>query len=478
MDYSLEFGNFWTSRANALIAPVYEDDLRLAPARLQAALKKAKDKKLFSGKEGEIHAVENVVFVGLGKKSDSSSYEKAVGSAFSKAKSLGADLAAVLAEDARQVYSSVLGLERASYVFDQYKKEKNPLKMKVLLYTRDASASSYVKKALVVAGAIRTAMDLTNQPSNIATPEFMAVEARKIAKEAGGLSARVLDDKMLCKHSFGSLLAVGQGSDHPPRLVVLEYRTGKGKPWFVLVGKGITFDSGGISIKPSESMDKMKFDKSGACSVMAVMSVLRKMKVDVNVAAVLPFAENMPSGHAYKPGDVVKSYSGKTIEVLNTDAEGRVILADALSYALATYKPEAIVDLATLTGACAIALGDGYAGLFSNKPYLLEALKAISEDSGDLCWPLPLDKEHEEKLKANVGDFKNIGETKGEAGASIGAAFLKQFVDETPWVHLDIAGVAWLGSAKPYAGVGATGFGVRFLLQLLQQPNVFKQTKK
>ncbi|MFH1125685.1 MAG: M17 family metallopeptidase, partial [Candidatus Altiarchaeota archaeon] len=255
-------------------------------------------------------------------------------------------------------------------------------------------------------------------------------------------------------------------------------RAGKGKPWIVLVGKGITFDSGGISIKPSESMDKMKFDKSGACAVMAVMSVLRKMKVDANVAAVLPFAENMPSGHSYKPGDIVKSYSGKTIEVLNTDAEGRLILADALSYALETYKPAAIVDLATLTGACAVALGEGYAGLFSNKPYLLEVLKAISEDSGDLCWPLPLDKEHEEKLKANVGDFKNIGETKGEAGASIGAAFLKQFVDETPWVHLDIAGMAWLSSSKPYAGVGATGFGVRFLLQLLQQPNVFKQTKE
>ncbi|MDP2990759.1 MAG: M17 family metallopeptidase [Kiritimatiellota bacterium] len=318
---------------------------------------------------------------------------------------------------------------------------------------------------------------MANQPSNIATPEFMAAEARKLAK-ASGLSIRVLDDKMLCKHSFGSLLAVGQGSRNPPCLVVLEYRAGKSRPWIALVGKGITFDSGGISLKPSDGMDKMKFDKAGACAVMGVMGALAAMKVDVNVAAVLPFAENLPSGTSYKPGDVIKSYSGKTIEVLNTDAEGRLILADALSYALETYKPMAVVDLATLTGACAVALGDCFAGLFSNKPNLLQELKVLSEDSGDLCWPLPLTKEHEGKLKANVGDVKNIGETKGEAGASIAAAFLKQFVDDTPWVHFDIAGVSWLSSPKPHAGVGATGFGVRLLLGLLQQPNVFKQKKE
>ncbi len=472
MDFSLDSGTIWASRAKSFVIPVTEEDGRAMPARLKEALHNAKGKKLFQGKEGEVFVFENHVFVGLGKKGETQSYSRCIASAYPRLKLLGVESAAVWVESASEAYSAVLGLDAASYAYLDFKKEKpETFLKKVHVHTRDPEAAGSLKKAKIVSRAVRLARDLSNTPSNVATPAYMAHQAQKTARE-NGLTAKVFDEKALEKGGFCGILAVGMGSVHLPRLVVLEYHAGAKKPWIAFVGKGITFDSGGISIKPSADMDKMKYDKSGACSVLGAMSALKELNCPVNVVAVMPFAENLPSGTAYRPGDVVTSYSGKTIEVLNTDAEGRVVLADALSFVQKNYPLSGIVDLATLTGACCVALGEDFAGLFSMDDALSEKLSKLSRLSGDPAWPLPL-KPYLDQVKGEFGDVKNIGHPKGYAGASTGAAFLKQFVEKTPWAHFDIAGTAWNTSPKGGLGIGSTGFGVKLLLAIAEEPNLF-----
>jgi leucyl aminopeptidase len=307
---------------------------------------------------------------------------------------------------------------------------------------------------------VNVARNLANLPGNICTPDYLAKEARKLARGNNKLTTKVLNEKQMKELGMGSLLSVTAGTDQPARLIIMEYKGGKTKEQpHVLVGKGITFDSGGISLKPGGKMDEMKFDMGGAAGVFGAMNTLCALELPVNVVAIVAAAENMPSGCATKPGDVVTSMSGKTIEVLNTDAEGRLVLCDALTYA-ERYKPKAVIDLATLTGACVVALGAHASGLYANQDELAEELLAAGTESHDRAWRMPLWQDYHKQLSSNFADLANIG---GPGGGSITAAcFLSQFAEKYPWAHLDIAGAAWDSSPK-----GATGRPVALLTRYL-----------
>jgi leucyl aminopeptidase len=322
---------------------------------------------------------------------------------------------------------------------------------------KDAAALTRgLQRGQALAAGVELARECANRPGNHATPSHLASEAKKLGKQFG-FEVDVYDRKEIDKLGMGSFLAVAQGSEEPPRFIVMQYRgAAKTKAPVVLVGKGITFDSGGISLKPGAEMDEMKFDMGGAASVLGTMRAIGELKPKVNVVGLIAACENMPSGRAVKPGDVVKSLSGQTIEILNTDAEGRLILCDALTYA-ERFKPAAVVDIATLTGACVIALGHHNSGLFCADDKLAAELLAASRDGLDPAWRMPLDEEYDEGLKSNFADMANIA---GRAGGAITAAmFLKRFTAKFPWAHLDIAGTAW----KSGAAKGATGRPVPLL---------------
>ncbi len=307
---------------------------------------------------------------------------------------------------------------------------------------------------------VNLARNLANLPGNICTPSYLASQARKLARAHSRLTTRVLSEKQMADLGMGSLLSVSAGSDQAAKLIIMEYKGSRpNKKPHVLVGKGITFDTGGISLKPGAKMDEMKFDMGGAAGVFGTMHSLCELKLPINVVAIVAAAENMPSGGATKPGDVVTSMSGKTIEVLNTDAEGRLVLCDALTYA-ERYKPQAVIDLATLTGACVVALGSHAAGLFANNDGLAEQLLAAGVESHDRAWRMPLWEDYQGQLKSNFADIANIG---GPGAGSITAAcFLARFAENYHWAHLDIAGAAWDSSPK-----GATGRPVALLTQYL-----------
>lgn len=355
----------------------------------------------------------------------------------------------------------VLGLHAAGYTYTHTKPsaEATAVPAKVSLVCSQEDQPS-LKKALAcglaIAAGVNLAKETANRPGNFCTPTFLGDEAKRIGK-AHGMTVKVLDQKAVEKIGMGSFLSVARGSDEPLRFIVMEYQGASAKQApLVLIGKGITFDTGGISLKPGAEMDEMKYDMGGAASVLGTMRAIGELKPKVNVVALIPACENMPSGRATKPGDVVTSLSGKTIEILNTDAEGRLILCDALTYA-ERYKPAAVVDVATLTGACVIALGAHNAGLFASDDRLAQDLLAASERALDPCWRMPLDEEYDEGLRSNFADVANIG---GRAGGSITAAkFLQRFAGQYPWAHLDIAGVAW----KSGAAKGATGRPVGLL---------------
>lgn len=314
------------------------------------------------------------------------------------------------------------------------------------------------------------ARTIANKPGNEINPPSLAREAQKLAREVG-LKCKIFDERKLSDMGMNGILAVGSGSASKPRLIMLEHKgrrtsgARKAGPDVVVVGKAITFDSGGISIKPSEKMEEMKFDKTGGCAVLGIMRAVAAMKLPLHVVGLIPSAENLPSHTSYRPGDIVRTYSGKTLEVQNTDAEGRIILCDALAYA-AKMKPKAIVDMATLTGACVVALGVHYAGLFGNNAALKSELEKAAQVSGDLVWGMPSDEGYFAEMKSKIADLKNISNRKG--GACTAAAFLGDFVGDVPWAHIDIAAVADTDVEKPYRGVGATGFAVRLVMEYLR----------
>jgi leucyl aminopeptidase len=373
--------------------------------------------------------------------------------------------AGAAAPDAALAEALVAAVAEAAYVYRATKPSAPPAgKLKTVSLLVEKAQAAAAEAGLVqgqgIAAGVELARECANRPGNVCTPTYLAAEARKIAK-APRIKAEVLDRKACEKLGMGSFMAVAQGSAEPPKFIVLRYSGGaKTAAPVVLVGKGITFDTGGISLKPGAEMDEMKFDMGGAASVLGAFKALAELQPAVNVVGLIPATENMPGGKAVKPGDVVTSMSGQTIEILNTDAEGRLILCDALTYA-ERFKPVAVVDIATLTGACVIALGHHRSGLFSADDALAEALLAAGERGGDLAWRMPVDAEYDEGLKSNFADMANIA---GRAGGAITAAmFLKRFAGKFRWAHLDIAGTAW----KSGAAKGATGRPVALLVHYL-----------
>jgi leucyl aminopeptidase len=311
-----------------------------------------------------------------------------------------------------------------------------------------------------IAAGVALARDLGNLPANVCTPTYLARTARKMAQGNGKLTTRILNEPEMKRLKMGSLLSVTAGTKEPARLIVMQYKgAGSDKP-IVLVGKGVTFDSGGISLKPGPAMDEMKYDMGGAAGVLGTMLAVTKLKLPINLTVIVPAVENLPSGTATKPGDIVTSMSGQTIEVLNTDAEGRLILCDALTYSR-RFKPEIVIDVATLTGACVVALGAHRTGVMSNSDDLRNELVDAGESSADLAWPLPLGEEYEEQLKSNFADLANIGGPGG--GAVTAGCFLGKFTDGLTWAHLDVAGTAWTGGTAK----GGTGRPVTLLSEMV-----------
>jgi leucyl aminopeptidase len=367
--------------------------------------------------------------------------------------------------------SFVTGLLLGVYQFNEFKTlDRDKIKEiaeAILLGEKDEEIKSIrdgLRTGEIISEAVYMARDLVNGPSNQVTPTVLAEKAQQIAKEHG-MGIQVFEVSQAEAMGMGAFVAVAKGSQEPGKFIILEYNKGKGLDTIALVGKGITFDSGGISIKPSENMDRMKDDMSGAAAVLATLQAASKLQLPFHLVGVMPATENLPSGKAYKPGDILKTLSGQTVEVISTDAEGRLILSDALAYSL-KYQPKAIIDLATLTGACVIALGDYVIGLFGNDESFLKRIEEASMKAGEKTWRLPLWDEYFEYLKSDVADFKNVGTR--AAGAIIGAIFLSKFVEKIPWVHLDIAGPASIDKERPYIPRGGTGAGVRLLVQLLR----------
>ena len=378
---------------------------------------------------------------------------------------------AATAESALRAFVEGLGLGR--YVF---RRAPGPDGRTVTVLAPDARKAA-VDRAETTAAAVRLARDLANTPSSTKSPQWMVVQARRVARESG-LSLRVRDHRQLAAEGFGGLVAVGQGSTRPPRLVELEYvpdgvraAAARRLPHAVLVGKGITFDTGGISIKPTAAMTSMKTDMAGAGAVLAVMGALRALGVRARVTGLLALAENMPSGSATRPGDVITHYGGTTVEVLNTDAEGRLVLADALAYAADRLAPDVLVDLATLTGAVTVALGRRDAALYANDERLARRLTAAATVSGERVWRMPLVEDYRDALDSDVADLANIGRRPAAgagAGSIMAGLFLREFVCDVPWAHLDIAGTGRADAEDFEVSKGGTGYGVRLLLRWLE----------
>ena len=366
--------------------------------------------------------------------------------------------------------ATVEGLLLGAYRYDDFKTgdEDRPGLESVTVVTPQRAQAYEIRDGIedgqISAEGTTLARDLSNAPGNAMTPRKLAAAARKMAGETG-LNCRVLTRKDIAKERMGALLAVNAGSEEPPRFIVLEHgEATDGMDTLVFIGKGITFDSGGISIKSSGGMEDMKHDMSGAAAVIGAMRSVALAKPSLHVVGLVPATENLPDGKALKPGDIITTRSGKTIEVINTDAEGRLVLADALEYA-ERYNPTAVIDLATLTGACVVALGYAATGMMGNDDGLQDRVRSAGETAGERVWPLPLWKDYHDQIKSHVADVKNTG---GRwAGALTAGAFLAKFV-ERPWVHLDIAGTAYTDANKPFCPKGATGVGVRLLLQLVK----------
>ncbi len=419
---------------------------------------------------------ERLLLVGLGKEKEfgDKAYRDAVRAAVKAVKATGAREAVLYLSDVPvkkrdagwRAEQAVLVAMEVMYRFDHLKSSRDEpapaLARMLLAYDKvsdKADLEAAVARGVAIALGMNLARDLGNLPGNICTPTYLADQAQSLAK-AHGLGLEVLDQDEMERLGMGSLLSVAKGSDQPPRFIVMKYNGARKERPIVLVGKGITFDSGGISLKPAAEMDEMKYDMCGAASVLGTMQAIAQLALPLNVIGIIPTCENLPNGRANKPGDIVTSMSGQTIEVLNTDAEGRLILCDALTY-VERFEPAAVVDIATLTGACFIALGHVASGLLANKQSLAKELLDAGEVSGDRCWQMPLWDEYQELLKSNFADMANIG---GRAGGTItAAAFLSRFAKKYDWAHLDIAGTAWKSGKEK----GGTGRPVPLLVHFL-----------
>jgi leucyl aminopeptidase len=432
-----------------------------------------------------------IYLVGIGGRNERNleRYRRAAAAAAKKAKASHAVHLALQLPDAAEFVKDDLvraicdGAWLSVYKYNKYKSEKKDENLKLTEITIIESPAGkdekLIKKAIseskIVCEAVCFARDLENAPGNDLYPESLAAAARESAQKHG-YRAEIWDKRRIGQAGFGGLIGVNSGSARPPRFIILEHNSGaKNLLTIVLVGKGITFDSGGISIKPAAGMSEMKIDMGGAAAVIGTLEAATRLKLPVHLIGLIPTTENMPSGSAMRPGDIIKHYNGKTSEVDNTDAEGRLVLADALGYA-ATYKPDAVIDLATLTGACVVALGFHAAGMFGNDDELMNRLKEAGEKTYERVWQLPLYEEYEKQIKSDVADVKNTGGRWG--GAITAALFLKKFIGEYHWAHLDIAGPAILEEDFPYAPRGGSGFGVRLLVEFLKRGYEGKSAKE
>ena len=494
--FKSKVGSIISEKSEVLVLPVFEDTKTLsesldvvdkAAKSLLTGLLKSGDfkgeryKTFMIYPQGTITA-KRIALVGLGKKEkfDLDIMRGAGGKAFQYVRDLGMkiihlpdDLVEVKGFSLSELLEAFLtGGSLGVYQFKELittEREKNKELDECIVICTNHRKAQGIDKALnnvkALSRAVYLARTLVSLPANKKTPTILAKQAQAIAKE-NKLKFRVITEVQARKMGMGAFLAVAQGSREPAKMIILGYR---GNPSFgapiVIIGKGITFDSGGISLKSPNKMEQMKDDMAGGAVVMGTIQAVAQMKLSLNVVGIIPATENLPGGKAYKPGDVLTSLSGQTIEVISTDAEGRLVLADALTYA-ERYTPKAIVDLATLTGACITALGDYVAGIMGNDHVLLNKVKAASDKTGEKVWELPLWEEYFEYLKSDIADFKNVGTR--AAGTITGGMFLKKFVYDTPWVHVDIAGPTWYEKEKPYIPKGASGFGVRLLVQFLK----------
>ena len=423
--------------------------------------------------------VQRILLAGIGKKENitKDTIRLVSGKMAQKARELKLKEFSIIAppsfvtEQISSVSQIVEGSKMALYKFDKFKTEKtNNSPDLTIIVSKSNKVSQAIKTAIIVAdGAIFT-KSIANLPPNECTPSTLANFAKIISKK-NKMKCNIISKSELKKRGFGGITAVGQGSKNEPKLIVLEHNRGpRNEKPIVLVGKAVTFDTGGISLKPGEKMDEMKFDKCGGCTVLGIMKAVSELKLPINVVGIVPSVENMPGGESYRPGDIIKLYSGKTAEILNTDAEGRLILADALSYGEKHYSPKTIIDFATLTGACIVALGTNVAAIVSNDEKLSKKIMDSSKKTTEEVWELPLNQDYMDMIKSDVADMKNVGIGRA-AGTITAAAFLKNAIEKTPWTHIDIAGVAWTQGAtkeKSYNPKGATGFGVRLILDYLQ----------
>ncbi|RNC68130.1 MAG: leucyl aminopeptidase [Desulfuromonadales bacterium] len=466
----------------------YMDDVlvRRLDEALQGGLAALAESGEFAGKLNKtklIHTIgrlpaQRLLLVGLGKGEELTvdRVRQAAGTAVKAVRAAGVTrFSSVLhraAEADHILDGAVEGFLLGSYSFDIYKtaQPEEPTVAELVILAADEggreAAERTASERRTICEAVAFARDLVSHPGNVATPSYLADRAIEMAGRLG-ITCRVLDREEMERLSMEGVLSVAKGSHQPPRFIIMEYLAGdpKTRP-VVLVGKGVTFDSGGISLKPREGMEQMKDDMAGAAAVMGTLRAIAGLGLPVNVVGLIPAAENLPGGSAYKPGDIVRTMSGQTVEIVNTDAEGRMLLCDALHYAQ-RYKPAALIDLATLTGACLVALGNVASGIMGNDPALVKALRAAGEMTGERLWELPLWEEYSELMKSDIADMKNAG---GPHAGTISAAwFLQRYVGKTKWSHIDIAGTAWEDKGKPYLPKGATGVGVRLLVEYLKR---------
>lgn len=498
MRWTVAKTNLNETAADLLVLPVFQKNDVADLKTLAKSLSGGRDLPAvaksggFKGEEASLLAVHRpdvkagwILLVGMGKAEEAGleTFRKAAGRAAKRAKSMGTakvvlavpSVAAVGIDDESIARCWAEGAEMALSPIGEFKTDKvKPPKPSAWVLLAEAGRAKALRRGLqeaeaYVAGCL-FARNLVNLPPNILTPIELANRAKKMA-QAEGLSCTILNVPQMRKLKMGGILGVGQGSRQEPRLISLRYKApgakGKKAPTFALVGKGITFDTGGISLKPGANMDLMKSDMGGSAAVLGAILIAARLKLPVNIHAVVPTAENMPDGLAIKPADVLTMANGKTVEVLNTDAEGRLVLADALWYA-GRDKPDHIIDAATLTGACVIALGNHFAGIMGNSGVLMDALRQAGGETHERVWPLPLVDEFKEEVKGTWSDLKNLGNGR-EAGAETAAAFLSAFVDDdSSWVHVDIAGPAYTTSAQVTCPKGGTGFGARLIARAVQ----------
>lgn len=470
----------------AVLTPI----IKSVDKKLDRVIQKLVKEKVFEGKPNQTTiiyslgklSIDKIMLIGLGKK-DEVTLEKirqasATITKLAESKSIKKLISNLADIKVKGMTTMDIGQAIAEgamlslYRFEQYKTEKdnNNKKLSELILTADnekkvKDLKNSVNISKKITKAVYFARDLINHPGNTATPTYLAEQAKKMAKELK-IKCKILNKPDMEKLGMGGLLGVAKGSHQPPKFIILEYQGAKkNEAPVVLVGKGLTFDTGGISIKPGQGMDEMKTDMSGGAGMMGAIMAVASLKLPLNVVTLVPATENMPGGSAFKPGDVLKTMSGKTIEILNTDAEGRLILADALTYA-EKYKPKAVIDMATLTGSCLAALGHAATGLLGTDEKLIDAVKKAGEITGERVWQLPLWEEYDELIKSDIADVKNLGGR--YAGTITAAGLLKKFASEYKWAHLDIAGTAWTEKPKSYVPKGAVGVGVRLIVQYLR----------